>query len=93
MKPYQNIPVLWDRLAEKPRTVVLYGMGNGADKIISVLVAKGISFNGVFASDGFVRDKYFHNHKITDYKTAKEKFDKYLEMQQQERKKNKGELE
>lgn len=65
---------LWEYLKESPKPIVLYGMGNGADKIISVLESKGIAFNGVFASDGFVRDKYFHNHKITDYKTAKEKF-------------------
>lgn len=65
---------LWQYLKTVNKPIVLYGMGNGADKIIKVLEEKGISFQGVFASDGFVRDKYFHNHKITDYKTAKEQF-------------------
>lgn len=65
---------LWQHLKETEKPIVLYGMGNGADKIITVLEEKGIAFQGVFASDGFVRDKYFHNHKITDYKTAKNTF-------------------
>ena len=65
---------LWKYLKETDKPIVLYGMGNGADKIINVLESKGISFKGVFASDGFVRDKEFHGHKISSYNDLKEKF-------------------
>jgi nicotinate (nicotinamide) nucleotide adenylyltransferase len=48
-------------------------MGNGADKIISVLNAYGIPFCDVFASDGFVRKKLFHSVPISSYAELKEK--------------------
>ena len=65
---------LWNYLKQTKKPIVLYGMGNGADKIISVLNRYDIKVAGVFASDGFVREKYFHGFKVTDYKTAKETF-------------------
>lgn len=65
---------LWEYLKTVEKPIVLYGMGNGADKIIKVLNEYGIKFDGVFASDGFVRDKLFHGHKISSYSELKEKF-------------------
>ena len=65
---------LWNYLKETNKPIVLYGMGNGADKIISVLSSYNIKVSGVFASDGFVRQKIFHGFNITDYKTAKATF-------------------
>ncbi len=65
---------LWKYLKTVEKPIVLYGMGNGADKIIRVLDDYGIKFDGVFASDGFVRDKLFHGHKISSYADLKEKF-------------------
>ena len=64
---------LWKYLKTAKKPIVLYGMGNGADKIINVLNSFGIEFQGVFASDGFVRDKFFHGHKISSYSALKEK--------------------
>ncbi len=65
---------LWENLKSENRPIVLYGMGNGADKILNVCESKGIKISGVFASDGFVREKTFRGFKICDYKTAKENF-------------------
>ncbi len=65
---------LWQYLKTAEKPILLYGMGNGADKIINVLEQNGIEFQGVFASDGFVRDKYFHAKKLISYSEAKEKF-------------------
>lgn len=65
---------LWTYLQGTQKPVVLYGMGNGADKIISVLNRYNIKISGVFASDGFVRQKTFHGFNVTDYKTAKNTF-------------------
>lgn len=65
---------LWKYLKNADKPIVLYGMGNGADKIIKVLDDFGIAFQGVFASDGFVRDKVFHGHKISSYNELEEKF-------------------
>lgn len=65
---------LWQYLKTVNKPIVLYGMGNGADKIIDVLNVYGIQFQGIFASDGFVRDKYFHSHKIASYSQLKARF-------------------
>lgn len=65
---------LWSYLKTAQKPIVLYGMGNGADKIINTLDYFGIKFQGVFASDGFVRNKLFHGHKICTYGELKEKF-------------------
>lgn len=65
---------LWTYLKGVSKPIVLYGMGNGADKIINVLESYNIKFDGVFASDGFVREKLFHNHKISSYSLLKEKY-------------------
>lgn len=65
---------LWNYLKTAKKPIVLYGMGNGADKIISVLNSYNIEVSGVFVSDGFVRKKTFHGFEITDYATAKSRF-------------------
>ena len=65
---------LWNYLKNTDKKIVLYGIGNGADKIIEVLDDYGIEFHGVFATDGFVRDKIFHGFKLSTYATLKEQF-------------------
>ena len=65
---------LWEYLKGAEKPIVLYGMGNGADKIIKVLEEYGIEFKGVFASDGFVRNKLFHGFPVESYETLKNRF-------------------
>ena len=50
---------VWDRLKKEQRPIVLYGMGDGADKILKVFESYGIKASGVFASDEFVRGHNF----------------------------------
>ncbi|MGN0492205.1 MAG: FkbM family methyltransferase [Acutalibacteraceae bacterium] len=65
---------LWRYLQAVKKPIVLYGMGNGADKIIKVLTDYGVKISGVFATDGFVREKCFHGFKLTTYSDLKERF-------------------
>ena len=65
---------LWSYLQTVTKPIVLYGMGNGADKIIEVLKNYGVEISGVFATDGFVRDKYFHGFKLCSYSELKDRF-------------------
>lgn len=65
---------LWHYLSAVSKPIVLYGMGNGADKIIKYAEQYNIKISGIFVSDGFVRNKIFHDMQITDYSTAKEIF-------------------
>lgn len=65
---------VWNYLKKSDKPIVLYGMGNGADKIISVCEMYGIKVSGVFSSDSFVRPKTFHGMPVTSYTTAKSTF-------------------
>lgn len=67
-----EIKDLWTHLAESPKKAVLYGMGDGADKIIDVCESKGIKIHGVFASDEFVRYQSFRGFTVKKYSELKE---------------------
>lgn len=72
----ERIPVkdLWSYLASTHKTVVMYGMGNGADKILAVCQRYGITVADFFASDGFVRGHSFHGKTVLSYSSVKEKY-------------------
>lgn len=69
---------LWTYLKQSTKPVLLYGMGDGADKVIAVCEEKNIRISGVFASDGFSKNKVFHGFDVTDYTTAKENFKNFI---------------
>ncbi len=50
---------IWTELQRETRPIVLYGMGDGAQKILTVCEQKHISISGIFASDEFVRGHSF----------------------------------
>ena len=66
-----EFPTLWERLRETEKTVVLYGMGNGADKILSVCEEQGIDVCEIFASDAFVRGQLFHGKRVRRWDEVK----------------------
>ena len=65
---------LWQYLAESDKKIVMYGMGNGADKILKVCAERGIEVCDFFASDGFVRGHSFHGKTVLSYSEAKSKY-------------------
>ena len=69
---------LWRALAAQSKPVVLYGMGNGADKILSVFSSFGIKAAGVFASDGFARGNVYAGHRVVTYGEMCERFDDFI---------------
>ena len=73
--PPQDIHTdLWKTLSSTNRPILLYGMGNGADKLIARLEGMGKSVSDVFASDGFVRGQHFHGKRVLSYSEAIEKY-------------------
>lgn len=65
---------LWSYLASTHKTVVMYGMGNGADKILAVCEKYGVEVADFFASDGFVRGHCFHGKRVLSFSEVKEKY-------------------
>ena len=58
---------LWNYLKTVNKPIVLYGTGNGADKIVDRLEKDGISLSGVFSSDGFKKGKLFKGLMVSSY--------------------------
>lgn len=65
---------VWDRLKTEDRPVVLYGTGNGADRIIDILQRENIKISGIFSSAAFVRDRFFRGYKVTDFEALRKEF-------------------
>ena len=65
---------LWDKLALESRPIVVYGMGNGADKLISRFDKYGIPIADFFASDGFVRGHSFHGKRVKSFSEIKTEY-------------------
>ena len=65
---------LWSYLSSTDKAIVMYGMGNGADKILNVCQRYGIEIADFFASDGFVRGHSFHGKTVLSYSAVKEKY-------------------
>lgn len=65
---------LFCALAQSGRHILLYGMGNGADKIIEKIEPMGLSVADVFASDGFVRGQAFHGRRVLSFREVCEQY-------------------
>ena len=55
---------VWDFLKNDNKPIMIYGMGNGAEKIISTLDTYGVKVSEIFASDEFVRGHSFLGYKV-----------------------------
>ncbi len=55
---------VWETLCETDEPVIMYGTGNGADKVFEHLARLGVKVSGVAASDGFVRSRAFHGFNV-----------------------------
>jgi len=69
---------VWDRMRTCGKPVVLYGMGDGAQKILDVCEQRGIEIADIFASDEFVRGHSFAGYRVLKYSEVYEKYDDFL---------------
>lgn len=69
---------LWKSLQNTAKPILLYGLGDGADKVIEALDSYGLKISGVFCSDELYREKSFHGFKLLKYSTAKEIFKEFI---------------
>ncbi len=68
---------VWETLASLDKPIVMYGMGNGADKILAVLDRYGVTVADFFASDGFVRGHSFQGKTVLSYSDIVKKYDDF----------------
>ena len=69
---------MWDELCRESRPIVVYGMGNGADKLITRLDKYGVEIADFFASDGFVRGHSFHGKRVKSFSEIRESYDDFV---------------
>ncbi len=69
---------LWQFLKETEKPIIIYGMGDGADKIINVLETFKIKVSGIFASDEFVRGHSFRGMKVKKLSEIEAEFEDFI---------------
>ena len=65
----------WERLKAERRPIFIYGMGDGAAKIMSAFERFGIPVAGIFASDAFVRGHSFAGFRVHKLSEIEEQVD------------------
>lgn len=55
---------IWTYLQNTAKPVLIYGMGDGCDKIMAVCREKDIRISGIFASDDYAREKTVHGFPL-----------------------------
>ena len=69
---------VWDVLAGEKRPIMVYGMGNGADKLFRRFEKYGIKVAEVFASDGFVRGHSYRGYKVKSFSEIKASYSDFV---------------
>lgn len=63
-----------NRVRHTKKPVVVYGMGNGADKLFALLEEQGVAVADVMASDGFVRGHVYRGFRVKTYREICERY-------------------
>lgn len=69
---------VWEKLKNTTKPIVLYGMGNGADKILDWCKKNNVKIQEVFASDAFVRGQSYQDFTVLKYSDVAKKYDDFL---------------
>lgn len=69
---------VWDRLKSSTLPVVLYGTGDGADKILAVMESQAIPLTAIFVSDDFYRGQSFHGIPVTTYSALEQLYADFI---------------
>ena len=75
---YPVMSDMWQALKNESRPIVVYGMGNGADKLFERLEKFNITPSAVFASDGFVRGHSYRGYRVSSFSEIKEEYNDFI---------------
>ena len=78
MKELLKLMPLWQHLKNTKKPIILYGMGNGADKIIDYATSQNIKISGVFASDNFASYKTFRGMTVKKFADIQNEFQDFV---------------
>lgn len=69
---------VWQRLKEAEKPIVMYGMGDGAEKIMAVMNELDIKPKEFMASDEFVRGHSFLGYQVRKLSEIEEMYDDFI---------------
>ncbi len=72
-----NNPSVWEKLKTSTEPIVMYGTGNGADKVLDIFEEKGIKIDGVTASSSFVRKREFRGYAVMPLEYFEEEYESF----------------
>ncbi len=75
---FVNEESIWKRLCRETRPIILYGMGDGALKIMSACQKYDIKISGIFASDEYVRGHSFEGYKVKKLSEIEKEYDDFV---------------
>lgn len=74
----EKIIGVWQRLKEADKPIVMYGMGDGAEKIMKVMDSLGIKPAEFMASDEFVRGHSFLGYRVRKLSEIEEMYKDFI---------------
>lgn len=74
MRLFKDLNDVWYNIKSVNKPILIYGMGDGANKILKIMKEKNIEIQGIFASDEFVRGQLFSGYKVIKYSEAVDQF-------------------
>ncbi len=75
---FKNQTSVWDTFKNTELPIVLYGMGDGADKVITAFSKFNITPSAVMASDDFVRGQSFRGYKVQKLSDIENTYDDFI---------------
>ena len=72
-----SVPSVWKELKNTTEPIIMYGTGNGADKVVDVLNELNIPLSGVTASSTFVRKRAFRGFQVMPIEHFEEIYDDF----------------
>ena len=73
-----GVHTVWDTLAHTDLPIVMYGTGDGADKIINVMDTLRIPLTAIFVSDDFYRGQTFRGRQVTTLSALEEQYSDFI---------------
>jgi len=75
---YNEQESLWEYLAVTEKPIVMYGTGDGADKILDIARERGIEISAFAVSDEFARGQTFQGYKTERFGEIKERLSDFI---------------
>lgn len=69
---------VWKKLKDEKLPIIMYGTGNGADKVMDIFEKLNITLSGITASNSFVRKREFRGFPVMPIRHFEEIYDDFV---------------